>query len=117
MVFYSVVKYVPSLFGGDSYQGRDVIHDNDLFDRIGLMLGAGIQRPLDRFVAGVAFYIIPGISITRAYEFAKLNTLAGVSVGDKFSGEAASLPIKAVWEHGWTTGIAVDLRYAIRLFR
>src|SRR5205814_811773 len=55
---YAVLKYLPSLLGranrsdNSPYSGRDPIHDQDMFDRIGGILGVAITNPTRRFAAG-----------------------------------------------------------------
>jgi hypothetical protein len=115
---YSIFKYVPSIFGkADAggygmYPGRDPIHDQDFFDRIGAVLGAGITNPTQHFTAGVSFEVLYGVSVTWSAEFVQVNELAdGVSTTTPFLGTAADIPTVRHWRERPTLGLSLDLRY------
>jgi hypothetical protein len=114
VVLYSLPRYLPALFGR-RYSGRDPVHDNSFVDRLGGVLGVGIKDPGSRFVTGLSFEVIPGIDVTGTWNFAKVTRLAGVKVGDPFSGSATSIPTREVWQDRFAWGVSLDLRYVSAL--
>ncbi|HVR98129.1 MAG TPA: hypothetical protein VMW27_16040 [Thermoanaerobaculia bacterium] len=100
-----------------TYAGRDVLHDNGIYDRIGLVFGAGLSNPNDRFVAGLSFEIIPGVNGIGVYEYAKLKELAGVKEGDPFTGTEDKIPVREVWERKVVLGVSLDMRFVMGLLR
>jgi hypothetical protein len=123
LVVYSVFKYLPSLLGrrlagdvGGAYAGRDVIHDQDFFDRLGAVLGVGLRDPGKRFVAGGSFEVIYGVNVTGTWEFARVNELSGVSTTEPFKGTVEQIPTREVWNRRFSAGLSIDMRYATALF-
>jgi hypothetical protein len=100
----------------EPYWGRDPVNDNGVMDRIGLLLGAGINQPGRRFLVGGSLELLTGVNVFFAREFVRTPELEGVAVGDEFSGEAAALPLRDHWRMAWTGGISIDARYALALF-
>jgi hypothetical protein len=117
VVFYSILRYVPSLFGGERYLGRDIIHDQSPIDRVGLVLGTGLRHPADRFLAGASLEILPGVNVVAAHQTAKVRRLADVRAGDVFGAAEDRIPTRDRWENGWTYGLSIDLRYATSLLK
>jgi hypothetical protein len=117
VVFYSILRYVPSLFGGERYLGRDIIHDQSPIDRVGLVLGTGLRHPADRFLAGASLEILPGVNVVAAHQTAKVRRLADVRAGDVFGAAEDRIPTRDRWESGWTYGLSIDLRYATSLLK
>jgi hypothetical protein len=114
VVLYSLPRYIPALFGR-RFSGRDPVHDNAFLDRIGGVLGVGIKDPGSRFVTGLSLEVIPGIDVTATWNFAQVTRLAGVKVGDPFSGTADAIPTREVWEDRFAWGVSLDLRYVSAL--
>lgn len=118
---YAILKYLPSLLGRDRmdygrYAGRDPIHDQDILDRIGAILGAGITNPKGRFSVGASFELIYGISAIWVQDFAKVSDLAkGTSTTVPFTGTEADIPTTFVWRHKPAWGLSMDLRYLAAL--
>jgi hypothetical protein len=122
-VLYSLLKYAPSLVAGllrghrsDAYPGREVIHDQDFADRLGGVIGVGIRNPTKRFLAGFSFEAIYGVNALAIWEFAQIQRLEGTSVGSEFHGAETTIPTRTEWDHRFTMGMAIDLRYATELF-
>jgi hypothetical protein len=117
---YSIARYLPSLvhFGqGQTYPGRDPIHDQGLWDRLGAILGAGIKNPTKRFTAGASFELIYGVSAIWVEDFAKVNRLLpSVSMDQPFSGADTEIPTRESWQSRGTLGLSIDLRYLSILF-
>jgi hypothetical protein len=114
---YSVLKYLPSLIRRPVYAGRDPIHDQDFFDRVGGVIGVSITNPTERFSAGVSFELIYGVSVTWVSEWVRINELAaGVSTTVPFKGTTADIPTVKHWKQHPTVGISLDLRYLSVLF-
>ena len=100
-----------------TYFGRDVVNENDIPDRIGLVIGAGLNNPNDRFAMGLSFELVPGVNLIGVYEFAKLKELRGVMENDEFTGTADQIPLRETWNRKFVGGISLDLRYVMGLFR
>jgi hypothetical protein len=116
LVVYSVVRQVSRIWGGD-FQGRDLVHDNGVLDKIGLVLGVGLKNPARRFVVGLTFEALSGLSVLACLDLARVNELAGVNEGDAFTGAAADIPTRDVWQtRAITWGLTMDLRYVTALF-
>lgn len=120
---YAIFKYLPSILGRSDpkgygmYPGRDPIHDQDFFDRIGAVLGVGITNPSQLFTAGLSFELVYGVSITWSAEFLQVSELAdGVSTTTPFIGTAGEIPTVRRWRERPTVGLSLDLRYLSLLF-
>jgi hypothetical protein len=100
-----------------SYFGRDPFHENRFADRLGLVLGAGLNNPGDRVVAGLSFELGYGINAIGVYEYAKLKELAGVSEGAVFTGTVEQIPTREAWKGRWVGGLSIDTRYFTRLVK
>jgi hypothetical protein len=98
------------------YLGRDLVHDKRFLDRISGVMGVGLDRPQDEFIAGIGLELMPGINTIAAYRKVKISVLDGVAVGDAFTGTADTLPKKKQWEDGVHVGIAIDLNYVTTWF-
>jgi len=100
-----------------SYFGRDVLNETGFADRLGFVLGAGLNSPGDGVVAGLSFELGFGINLVGVYEYAKLKELVGVKEGDVFTGTVEQIPTRDVWSGRWVGGVSVDLRYFTRLIK
>lgn len=100
-----------------SYFGRDPFHENSFADHLGLVLGAGLNSPGDRVVAGLSYEIGYGINLIGVYEYAKLKELVGVSEGNVFTGTAEQIPTRDSWKGRWIGGVSIDMRYFTRLIK
>lgn len=114
IVIYGLPHYLSSLFGGASYAGRDIINDNQPFDRVGLVLSVGLEKPRDTLGLGLSFELAPGFNLTASQLYRRLTVLDGVAVGDAFAGD--TIPTKSDWEHEFVVGISVDGRYLTKFF-
>jgi hypothetical protein len=117
IVFYSVLRYVPSLLSGEPYPGRDIIHETGWQDRIGLLLGVGLKEPARRFVVGGTFEALPGLNAFAGWDFARVRQLSGYQLGDVYKGDESTIPTTEEWEAGFVGGVSIDLLYATRLFK
>jgi hypothetical protein len=100
-----------------SYFGRDPFHENGFADRLGLVLGAGLNNPGDRIVAGLSFELGYGINAIGVYEYAKLKELNGFSEGNTFTGTVEQIPTRDAWKGRWVGGLSIDSRYFTRLIK
>jgi len=117
LVIYSFPRYLTSIFSSKSrFQGRDILHDNDFIDRINAVLSVGINNPGRRFSFGLSFEVVYGVNIVGVYEYARITELAGLKVGDEFTGAADTIPTHDVWKKKLTFGLSIDLRYVTALF-
>jgi len=117
LVIYSFPRYIAGIFSSKSrFQGRDILHDNDFIDRIGAVLSVGVDNPGRRFSFGLSFELLYGINLVGVYEFARITELAGLEVGDEFSGTVDTIPTHDVWKEKLTFGLSIDLRYVTALF-
>jgi hypothetical protein len=102
--------------GREAYFGRDPVNENSALDRIGLVMGAGLNQPGRRFHVGGAFELLTGVNLFLTREFVRSPELEGYAIGDEFAGEAAAIPVRDHWRQRWSAGIALDARYALALF-
>jgi hypothetical protein len=118
LVLYAFPRYLASLVGqGErSYPGRDVLHDQSILDRLGLVLGVGLTNPSKRFVLGFSGEVLYGVNAVGVWEFARVQRLSGFAVGGAFSGTADQIPTTKVWDTDFVFGLSVDLRYVSLLF-
>jgi hypothetical protein len=116
IVLYGFPHYLVSLFGGPAYSGRDLIHDQGVLDRTGLVLGIGLTDPSRRFVAGGSFELMYGVNLIGVAEIFRRPVLVGTAVGQEFVGNASELRTRDVWRTSATFGLAVDLIYVKELF-
>ena len=117
VVFYSVLKYVPPLFGGRPYKGREIRNEQNVFDRIGFAAGVGVKDPFKRFVTGPTFEVVAGVNLFLGWDFYQVPQLAGVKDGDVFTGEEAQIPVTREWQKKKVAGVTFDLAYAAKLFK
>jgi len=101
---------------GRSYEGRDPLHETDASDRLGFLLSAGLSSPKNRFGVGLAYEFVRGLNIVGAYEIVRVHELAGVHVGDQFTGAEADIPLRTVSRRGFSFGISFDPTFATALF-
>lgn len=112
-----VVQAIPRYFQtGMAYPGRDMLHDHEPRDRLGLVLAFGIKKPADRFGMGLSYEVARGINLVAVHEWLKRDRLDGVAVGDTFAGTAADIPVRKEWGKGWSFGITFDLAYVAQIF-
>ena len=114
---YAALKYLPALFGSARpYPGRDPIHDQDFFDRLGAVLGVAITNPTRRFAAGASFEILYGVNVIWVADFARIGELApNVSTTTTFKGAIGDIPTAFSWRKASTLGLSMDLRYVSTL--
>lgn len=118
VIIYSFPRYIQGLFSSKyHFEGRDIVNERGFIDRIGLVIGASTTAPLDRFYLGLSFELFYGINVIGAYEFAKLDELAGLKEGDIFSGEASAIPTSSTWKSKFVFGFSFDLRYVTGIFK
>lgn len=117
LVVYGLPHYLTALGTKTPYAGRDILHDQSLADRLGLLISVGIEHPGDRFGAGLSFELVAGLNVAGVYEWAKVDRLVGLSDQDPFSGTTADLPVRETWESGFTWALSLDLRYVTALFQ
>ena len=115
LVLYGFPRYLQNLAGGDAYVGRDLIHDQELLDRVGLVLGVGLTDPGRRFFAGGSFELMYGVNVIGVAEVFRTPELVELSVGDSVSG-ADVIRTRERWKTGPTFGVSVDLLYIKELF-
>lgn len=115
VVLYSLVRNIAELFGGRRFYGRDIVNDQGI-DRLGGIIGVGLNHPGDRFFAGVSLELFRGVNIVGAYEYARITTLSGYNENDPFTGSEASIPTAKRWDHDVVAGISLDTRYITALF-
>jgi hypothetical protein len=116
-VIYAAPRYIGSLFSPKKfYEGRDILHDLGFFDRIGAVVGVGINNKIfDTFHLGFSFEVMYGVNFIGVWEFTRLNQLAeGYTLGDDFTGE--TIPQVKTWKTGFTIGLSLDLRYVYSFF-
>lgn len=113
-----VVQAIPRYFrsGGLSYPGRDLQHDMEPADRLGLVLSFGIKDPAKRFGVGASYEIAKGINVVAVREWVKRSELDGVRVGDAFTGTASDIPTRKAWGKGWSLGLSFDIGYITSVF-
>jgi hypothetical protein len=117
LVVYGLPHYLHTLVGGPVYRGRDLLHDDSLWDRLGLVTGIGLSEPSRRYVVGVSFEIMYGFNVVFAEELHRQTVLeAGVDSGAPFLGTADAIPKHDQWNHEVVVGISLDLRYVQELF-
>lgn len=114
-----VVQAIPRYFmsgGGLGYPGRDLLHDHELPDRVGLVLAFGLKDPTKRFGLGVSYEIANGINVMVLREWSKQTALDGVALGDTFAGDATTIPKRQTWARGTSLGLSLDLGYVGKIF-
>jgi hypothetical protein len=119
-VVYAAPRYIGSLFSSKkAYEGRDILHDQDFFDRIGAVVGVGInQNVADTFHLGLSFEVMYGVNFIGVWEFTQLNQLAaGYHINDSFTGADTDIPVVTTWKSGFVMGLSLDLSYVYNLFK
>jgi hypothetical protein len=117
LVFYSILRYIPPLGGKASYQGRDPVEDNGFADKLGAVIGVGLQNPLKRFVTGFSFEIAAGVNVLGVWDWNQANVLSGINEGDIFTGTEEEIPVFKEWQQKFVFGVSMDLVYATNAFR
>jgi hypothetical protein len=112
-----VIQALPRYFqSGLSYPGRDLLHDNETLDRVGLVMGFGIKEPAKRFGLGLSYELTRGVNVVAVHEWFRRDQLDGLRVGDTFSGAAADIPLRKTWSKGWAFGLSIDLGFVTQVF-
>jgi hypothetical protein len=115
LLIYSLLNQLRGLAGGERYGGRELVTDDSPLDRIGGVLGVGLNKPGERFSAGVAYEAIPGINASLVWDFARVRRLVGIRPGASFAGSEQQLPIQRQWHTSMAFGLSLDLTYAAKL--
>lgn len=97
------------------YLGRDILHDNGWKDRLGLMLGVGIEKPQDNLTLGLTYELMRGINITYSTNWSRVTSLDGVKVGDTIAAGTV-VPTSVRWERYNSAGISIDFGYVTGLY-
>lgn len=92
LTVYGLLHYLGALTGRGRYLGRDIVNDHSFADRVGLVVGVGFDKPLNRFALGLSFEIANGVNLVGAYDLARISELKDVAEGDVFKGKAEELP-------------------------
>lgn len=117
LVIYGLPHYVGTLFRGPAYRGRDILHEQDFFDRLGLVLGVGLTEPTRRFTGGVSFEIMYGLNLLITADVHRQTALdPGIDPSMPFMGTAAAIPTHDDWNTKMVVGLSLDLRYVQELF-
>jgi hypothetical protein len=117
VVIYAFPRYLPELFRRNQhYYGRDIVNDQGLADKIGLVLGASASSPGKRFLMGFSFEVVRGVSIIGVREYARVKRVVGYNEGDVFAGVETAIPVRDEWESGYVAGLSLDFRYVTLLF-
>ena len=112
-----VIQALPRYFqSGLAYPGRDLLHDNETLDRVGLVLSFGIKDPAKRFGLGLSYEMTRGVNVVAVHEWFKRDQLDGLKVGDTFAGSAADIPLRKTWSKGWSFGLSMDLGFVTQIF-
>lgn len=118
LVLYGIPHYLPTLFGsGERYSGRDIINDQSLQDRLGAVLGVGLNSPGKRFVAGFSLEVIYGINILGVWDIAQITELVGLKEGQPGPARAEDIPTRKSWQRKFVTGLSVDIVYMSKLLK
>jgi hypothetical protein len=115
IVLYSLLKQLGGLMGGERFPGRELVTDNSPLDRIGGVLGVGLNKPGERFVAGLSYEAVPGINASLVWDFARVRRLVGIQPGATFLGSEQQLPVQRQWHTDIAFGLSLDLTYATKL--
>lgn len=117
LVVQAFPRYLENMsFHGPVYPGRDMLHDNEFADRVGLAVSFGLQDPAKRFGLGLSYEIANGINLVGIHEWVNRSTLNGVKVGDAFTGAATDIPTRNEWAKGWAIGLTFDATYLTNIF-
>lgn len=113
LVFYSLPRY----FMRGGFAGRDPVADTGWKDRLGGLVGVGLQNPTERFVAGFSFEVAAGVNIIGVWDWVETEVLRGVEEGDIFVGEPEDIPTQKEWRQKFVFGLTLDIVYAATAFR
>ncbi|MCP3137299.1 hypothetical protein [Pyxidicoccus xibeiensis] len=116
LVLYGAPRYVISLFGGPSYSGRDLVHDQGVLDRLGAVLGIGLTQPGRRFVAGLSFEVIYGVNVLYVADVLRAPQPVGARLDEPFAGTRDDIRTEERWSTRGVFGLSVDLLYVKELF-
>lgn len=117
LVIYALPRQLGSVFGGEAFRGRDILHEKSFADRLGGVLGVGVRDPAKSFAAGLSFELFDYVNVIAVYRWARLPQLTGVEEDDVFLGTADQIPVRDEWKGHFEAGLAIDLRYVTALFR
>ncbi|MFP2909474.1 hypothetical protein ACLESD_31410 [Pyxidicoccus sp. 3LFB2] len=116
LVLYGAPRYVLSLFGGPSYPGRDLVHDQGVLDRLGAVLGIGLTQPGRRFVAGLSFEVLYGVNVLYVADVLRAPQPVGAELNEPFAGTRDDIRTEDRWNTRGVFGLSVDLLYVKELF-
>lgn len=118
VVVQAFPKQVESLLPKHAaYYGRDMLHDNEWDDKVGLVFAFGIKDPTKRFGLGLSYELASGINVIGVHEWVNRSVLDGAKVGDTFAGAAADIPTRNEWARGWAIGLTFDMSYLTNIFK
>lgn len=103
------------IFDSEPYHGRDILHDNRFSDRLGLMLGVGIEKPQNNLSLGLTYELMRGINLTYSTNWTRVTELDGVKVGDAIAAGTA-VPTRDSWGRYTSFGISIDFGYVTGLY-
>jgi hypothetical protein len=116
LVVYSAPRYLLSLFGGQPYGGRDLVHDQGVLDRIGAVVGIGLTQPGRRFIAGGTFELLYGINFMYVADILRAPQPVGATLDAPFEGTRDDIRTQDRWTAKGVVGLSVDLLYVKELF-
>ncbi|MFB1485383.1 hypothetical protein U8525_34080 [Corallococcus sp. RDP092CA] len=116
LVVYSAPRYIISLFSGQPYGGRDLVHDQRFLDRIGAVIGIGLTQPGRRFIAGGTFEVLYGINLMYVADILRAPQPVGATLNAPFDGTKDDIRTQDRWTAKGVVGLSVDLLYVRELF-
>ena len=103
------------ILDSEPYHGRDILHDNGFKDRLGLMLGVGIDKPQNNLAIGLSYELMRGINLTYSTNWSRITELDGVKVGDAITA-GTPIPTRDRWERFSSIGLSIDFGYVTGLY-
>lgn len=101
------------------WNGRDVEETpGNLLDRLGPMVGIGLDDAFEEFVAGLTLEITKGLFLFGAAHVASTTELAdGFSEGELLTAPLDAVPVREEWRTDVTWGLSADLRIAASVLK
>ncbi|WP_426730219.1 hypothetical protein [Myxococcus faecalis] len=116
LVVYSAPRYLISLFSRQPYGGRDLVHDQQILDRIGAVIGIGLTQPGRRFIAGGTFEVLYGINLMYVADILRAPQPVGATLNAPFDGTKDDIRTQDRWTAKGIVGLSLDLLYVKELF-